>query len=960
MSVQNEVKGERNKVRLALFGGVHWKALVGLSCVIAVFDTPALARLGESSETKRGDKQSPVEHALDELPDSSPYTFVDDPNHVNDLTEEEERAQHGLPDPSPYTFVEDPGHVNDLTEEEERALLGEEWEANPLRLNANEMPGSDTLYAEVEIVLDGQFEIDDILALPQAPGGDFKVLDDETTVVIQIPLETVDRLAKQGADIRVLRSFQLFEGPAYGSVDNGVANASLACSGSFGNGSNGTNVPIPDNAGWVFSPISITGAAPGAIANCIDVHYEITHTWIGDLNVDLNDSNLTHNEDLWGPNQGGSANNLNETVTGITTFNGEAVNQTWKLYVKDIASADTGFIDYWWIKVYFGGPTGSADLIMQSASATPLTGITPGSTVTLADVAKNQGTGSSGSFRVGWYISTNPTMSQSDRQWCTRSAPPLSPGGTSPGGGTCAWPTSGTGSAPGPYWIAPMADYLNEVSESNEGNNWYAPPIQVIVGPGGGDLPDLIMQSASATPLTGITPGSTVTLADVAKNQGTGSSGSFRVGWYISTNPTMSQSDRQWCTRSAPPLSPGGTSPGGGTCAWPTSGTGSAPGPYWIAPMADYLNEVSESNEGNNWYAPPFQVEVGDGGGDVYEPDNTPTEATSVSCPTTQTHTVHAHGDVDWFAISLQNNASLTIETSNLSGSNPDTFVEIYDDGCGFLAGNDDGGSGLASRLVWSATYTGTHYVKARAFGGSTNHCNSQGGGPADMTYDISFTGCVPPPPIIRVEPLSLTFDCSSGPLSDTAPVTIRLKNAVLTPRPLSEREMAAVASARRSHLILHFADMPDEDGIEALAEQGVEILGYIPDHAVAASVPGGFVPDESSGIDWMGVFEPAFKIATSVSDVAVADDEPVQAVVVEFFSDVESAAALAILAGAGAEVIANDFLPAYVMAAWADSEAIQRLASKDAVAWILPASQAIINNQVTYWCPGPLTPWGP
>lgn len=133
--------------------------------------------------------------------------------------------------------------------------------------------------------------------------------------------------------------------------------------------SSSSNVAIPDNGGWVSSTITISGAPSGATVTGIDVHIGIVHPYSGDLNVDLNaDSQGTlGNYDLW-QREGGSADNPSRTVSGITTFNGLSVNRTWYLYARDEEGGDSGYINEWWIRVYYenASPPGSFSLSNDS------------------------------------------------------------------------------------------------------------------------------------------------------------------------------------------------------------------------------------------------------------------------------------------------------------------------------------------------------------------------------------------------------------------------------------------------------------------------------------------------------------------------------------------------------------------------------------------------------------------
>ncbi|UCC30808.1 MAG: IPT/TIG domain-containing protein, partial [Phycisphaerales bacterium] len=214
-------------------------------------------------------------------------------------------------------------------------------------------------YAEVEIRLDDWISLEDVLALPQAPGGIFEELDDPHRVVVQVPSHVAGSLIKEGTELSVLRRFILVEGGVIDlDTEDGTGSTAGLCTGGEQFGQNSADVAIPDYpGGWVYSPITLSGAPSGMTVTCLDVHYEIIHTYRGDLNVDLNDENISYNHDLWGPGQGGSTDNINETVTGIHTFDGEYVNQTWKLYVRDEAGGDVGYIDTWWLKVYYDAPT---------------------------------------------------------------------------------------------------------------------------------------------------------------------------------------------------------------------------------------------------------------------------------------------------------------------------------------------------------------------------------------------------------------------------------------------------------------------------------------------------------------------------------------------------------------------------------------------------------------------------
>ena len=81
--------------------------------------------------------------------------------------------------------------------------------------------------------------------------------------------------------------------------------------------------------------------------------------------------------------------------------------------------------------------------------------------------------------------------------------------------------------------------------------------------------------------------------------------------------------------------------------------------------------------------------------------------------------TVNFNGDRDWFAITLQAGQDYTFRLDG--GSLSDPLFEIYDqNGISPLATDDDGGAGLNAQLQFTASYSGTYYLSAKASGTGT------------------------------------------------------------------------------------------------------------------------------------------------------------------------------------------------------------------------------------------------
>jgi hypothetical protein len=83
---------------------------------------------------------------------------------------------------------------------------------------------------------------------------------------------------------------------------------------------------------------------------------------------------------------------------------------------------------------------------------------------------------------------------------------------------------------------------------------------------------------------------------------------------------------------------------------------------------------------------------------------------------------LHANGDQDWHRITLSAGRRYRFDlrgSSTGNGSLSDPFFELRNSSGTLLASNDDGGTGLDSRLQFTASTTGTYFANARAFNNS-------------------------------------------------------------------------------------------------------------------------------------------------------------------------------------------------------------------------------------------------
>eukprot|EP00913_Durusdinium_trenchii_P008968 g8434.t1 len=91
----------------------------------------------------------------------------------------------------------------------------------------------------------------------------------------------------------------------------------------------------------------------------------------------------------------------------------------------------------------------------------------------------------------------------------------------------------------------------------------------------------------------------------------------------------------------------------------------------------------------------------------------------TIGTSTTISARINEPGDQDWFNIKLNAGKTYAFETG--LGTLSDSIIRLYDtDGTTLLRIDDNGGSGLASRIQFTSQATGTYYVSVAGVGGAT------------------------------------------------------------------------------------------------------------------------------------------------------------------------------------------------------------------------------------------------
>jgi len=190
----------------------------------------------------------------------------------------------------------------------------------------------------------------------------------------------------------------------------------------------------------------------------------------------------------------------------------------------------------------------------------------------------------------------------------------------------------------------------------------------------------------------------------------------------------------------------------------------------------------------------------------------------------------------------------------------------------------------------------------------------------------------------------------TSSPLAHAAPQppdgeppapAIQLRSRIFVPEAgvAAASNLRALAPGAATHLLLQFKDVVRAEQRALLAENGVALLGYIPQNAWLASVarPVDLTAPQFDFIRWAGPLQPADKISPALREGTVGawatDADGRVTLQVLFFADVDMAAAAALLAAQGGSVIQRS--GALVVAQFPSAAAIQALAALDPVQWI-------------------------
>ncbi len=173
-------------------------------------------------------------------------------------------------------------------------------------------------------------------------------------------------------------------------------------------------------------------------------------------------------------------------------------------------------------------------------------------------------------------------------------------------------------------------------------------------------LPDLIVTFLSG-PSSGQIGGQIAVQANI-RNQGYISAGSFRLGFYFSTDPTITLGDVfSGYTCSFSGLSAGNSATCSGNIGVPSS---LSPGTYYLGAIVDDIGQVTESNEGNN-------ARAADSGPITLYRSNNPPVAAFVMCANTESG-VDCKPNGSVLSVTLTSGSTILVGFSGANSSDPD------------------------------------------------------------------------------------------------------------------------------------------------------------------------------------------------------------------------------------------------------------------------------------------------
>lgn len=163
-----------------------------------------------------------------------------------------------------------------------------------------------------------------------------------------------------------------------------------------------------------------------------------------------------------------------------------------------------------------------------------------------------------------------------------------------------------------------------------------------------------------------------------------------------------------------------------------------ATGRYFIVVSSYDCNSGTPTNAWSGIMDTSYSFRVSNVLPDTYEPDDNVPGKSIIAGAAAQSHNNHHADDMDIFSFACTSGSKYTIETSGL-GVNSDTVLRLYDSTEILITFDDNSGAGgKASKISWTADYTGTAYIAEFQSVNSDWNCGMLDG--TDTAYSITVT----------------------------------------------------------------------------------------------------------------------------------------------------------------------------------------------------------------------------
>ena len=233
-------------------------------------------------------------------------------------------------------------------------------------------------------------------------------------------------------------------------------------------------------------------------------------------------------------------------------------------------------------------------------SAIPRASAAPGKAFAITDTVKNQGATTAVQSTTRFYLSLDDAKDAGDTLLTgSRAVATLAAGAQSAGTTTVTIPLT---TLSGTYRLLACADDTQVVAEASDANNCRAAAATIVVG-----RPDLV-ETAVSNPPAAARPGTSFTVTDTVRNQGTMTASGLAIRYYLSADAQKSPDDRLLTgSRSVPTLAPAAASTQTVNVTIPPA---TPLGTYVLLACADDTKLVAESDEGNNCLASAGAITV--------------------------------------------------------------------------------------------------------------------------------------------------------------------------------------------------------------------------------------------------------------------------------------------------------------------------------------------------------------